>query len=46
VPVESEILPNLLGDRGRKSDEIHPNAQGYREMAEAVAKLLQQAGAI
>jgi acyl-CoA thioesterase-1 len=46
LPVENELLPKILGDRSRKSDEIHPNAQGYRELAESLAKLLRDAGAI
>ena len=46
LPLENEILPSLLGDRGKKSDQIHPNASGYHELAQAVADLMHKAGAI
>ena len=42
LPIESEILPEVLHDNRYKSDTIHPNAQGYRKMAEAVEKLLRE----
>jgi acyl-CoA thioesterase-1 len=46
VPVENAIMARVLADRSRKSDEIHPNPQGYHEIAEAIAALLKRAGAI
>lgn len=46
VPIEADILPEVLSDGALKSDHIHPNAEGYRKMAEALATLLQKAGAI
>jgi lysophospholipase L1-like esterase len=46
VPVEERILEEILTDKDLKSDLIHPNAKGYRMMAEAVAKLLGKAGAL
>ena len=46
LPIESGILATLEADRSKKSDAIHPNAKGYREMAEAIAALMHKAGAI
>jgi len=46
LPLEDEILPSILGDRSKKSDQIHPNTRGYRELAEAIANLMSKAGAI
>lgn len=46
LPLEGKILADLLYDNAYKSDHIHPNARGYRKMAEAVAALLKQAGAV
>jgi len=46
VPLEDDIVPDLLGDNQFKSDQIHPNAKGYRRMAEAVHQLLVDSGAL
>ena len=46
LPYDGETLPNILADRSLKSDPIHPNAEGYRELAGAVRTLLAEAGAI
>jgi lysophospholipase L1-like esterase len=46
IPVENQVLKDVLYDRAYKSDQVHPNADGYRKMAEAVAKLLHRAGAV
>jgi lysophospholipase L1-like esterase len=46
IPLEDQVLKDVLYDRDYKSDAIHPNAQGYRKMAEAMAKLLRRAGAV
>lgn len=46
IPYEGEILKTVLYAAEMKADPIHPNARGYRKIAEAVAALLRQAGAI
>ncbi|MCH8999138.1 MAG: arylesterase [Proteobacteria bacterium] len=46
LPYDGEALPAILKQSGLKSDPIHPNAQGYRQLAEAVAELLRRSGAI
>jgi len=46
VPYEGEIVTSVLYSPDTKSDPIHPNAKGYRRIAEALAKLLRDAGAV
>jgi len=46
IPYEGEVLTKILRNGKLKSDQIHPNAQGYRLMAERVAELLRKSGAI
>ncbi len=43
IPYEGDILLDLLGDNSMKSDSIHPNAVGYRLMAEAVYDVINKA---
>jgi len=46
IPIDSVTLPEIESDNDLKSDAIHPNAAGYRKLAEALANLLKKAGAI
>ena len=46
IPIDSITLPEVESDNDLKSDTIHPNAAGYRKLAEGVATLLKRAGAI
>ncbi len=46
IPYEGEIVTDVLYHRDQKSDTIHPNAKGYRRIAEALAALLHKAGAV
>jgi len=46
IPYEDGIVGKILRDASLKSDAIHPNARGYRLLAERVAELLRKAGAI
>ncbi|MEZ5593295.1 MAG: arylesterase [Gammaproteobacteria bacterium] len=44
IPYLGEILPDVLGDENLKSDPIHPNAAGYRQVGfQAVADVIRQA---
>lgn len=46
IPYEGDIITSVLYKSELKSDPIHPNAAGYRKVAEAVAKLMRDAGAL
>ncbi|HEV2430483.1 MAG TPA: arylesterase [Burkholderiales bacterium] len=46
VPYEGAIVGEVLKDRALKADPIHPNARGYRIIAERLAATLRESGAI
>ena len=46
IPYEGKVVGEVLRSAELKSDHIHPNARGYRLMAERVAALLKKSGAL
>lgn len=46
VLLENEIIADIVSEVSLKSDAIHPNAEGYRRLAERVYQLLTTAGAL
>jgi lysophospholipase L1-like esterase len=46
LPYEDGIVGQVLKDSSLKADPIHPNARGYRVIAERLVETLKQSGAI
>jgi lysophospholipase L1-like esterase len=46
LPYEDAALRAILRDNELKSDLAHPNSRGYTRLAEAVAALLKESGAL
>ena len=46
VPYEAGIIGQVLKDSALKADPIHPNARGYKLIAERLAETLKQSGAL
>jgi lysophospholipase L1-like esterase len=46
IPFEEASIRSVVLDNRLKSDLVHPNARGYAQIAEAVRKVLDKAGAI
>jgi acyl-CoA hydrolase len=44
TPLIDEVLAGVLSDDALKSDPIHPNAAGYRRVAEGIHQALQKQG--
>ena len=46
IPIEFDLLREILTDNSLKSDLVHPNAAGYRKIAERLADLLKKSKAL
>lgn len=46
LPYIREALSEILGERGLKADSVHPNAAGYKQLAEIIAEYLREARAV
>lgn len=46
IPLEEEALAMVLSDGSLRSDYIHPNAAGYRKLAESITALLKKSDAV
>ena len=43
---EGKAIAKILSDGALKADTIHPNAEGYQRLADAIAEVLKKSGAI
>jgi lysophospholipase L1-like esterase len=46
LPYEDDVLSYIYRRASLKSDPIHPNARGYRKLAQSLAELLRESGAL
>jgi acyl-CoA thioesterase-1 len=46
IPYEGDVLSKILRDSALKADQVHPNAAGYKLMAQRVYELLKKSGAV
>jgi len=44
IPVLADVIADVLSDGDKKLDQLHPNADGSRELAERATKALKKAG--
>ena len=46
IPIEEDAISDILQYPANKSDAVHPNAKGYRILAEKIVELLKDEGAL
>jgi acyl-CoA thioesterase I len=46
IPLEGSLFADILADSKLRADPIHPNAEGYRRLAEGIADFLRKTGAL
>ena len=46
LPLEQDVFDDVLKDNRLKSDPVHANAAGYRQVAERLAAFLKETGAL
>lgn len=46
LPIQDDIVASLLRKPAMKSDSVHFNANGYRALAQAIADMLREEGAL
>lgn len=46
IPYEDAVIGSVLRTPSQKSDPIHPNAEGYRVIAERIAERMRKSGAL
>jgi len=44
IPVDTTTIRSIMKDKSKKSDWVHFNKQGYRELAESIEALLKNYG--
>lgn len=44
LPLVANVFADVLSDPALKADAIHPNAHGYRRLAEGIATALRETG--
>ena len=42
IPTELSLLPDILGNKSLKADIAHPNAKGYKKMADGIYDFLKE----